>query len=79
MSEPTCADCDVAMELGFVPDLSSGAVQQMCWHRGDADPFRLLGRKLGVKVDQKELVPIIAYRCNNCGVLRFYAKVPHKE
>jgi len=43
------------------------------------EPSHLLGIKTGVKVDKKEFVPITAYRCTGCGVLRFYAQVPDEE
>ena len=67
------------MELGFVPDISVGGMHQAAWHRGEAEASRFLGRKTGVKTDRREFVPMIAYRCTNCGVLRFYAKAPTEE
>ena len=79
MSESTCPDCGKGMEKGFVPDFAYAAIAQMVWHRGEPEPSRLLGIKTGVKVDKKEFVPITAYRCTGCGVLRFYAQVPDEE
>jgi DNA-directed RNA polymerase subunit RPC12/RpoP len=79
MTVQKCADCDSEMELGFLPDLSHGGVHQTKWHKGEAEDSRFLGRKTGVKVDQRELVPITAYRCSNCGLLKFYANAPAEE
>lgn len=67
------------MEEGFVPDLNYGAIAQMTWHRGKPEPNHFLGMKTGVKVDKKEFVPIIAYRCTSCGVLQFYARAPEEN
>lgn len=80
MSDQSCPDCGTAMERGFVPDFAYGAITQMVWHRGEPESSRILGMKTGsVKVDKKEFVPITAYRCTGCGVLRFYAQVHDGE
>ncbi len=64
------------MEKGFVPDFAYAVVAQMVWHKGEPVPSYILGIKNGVKVNNKEFLPITAYRCTGCGVLRFYARVP---
>jgi hypothetical protein len=79
MTDPKCKDCGADTELGFVPDLSHSGVHQTSWHKGEAEESRIFGMKNGVKTDQREFVPIIAYRCSNCGVLRFYANASSKE
>jgi len=79
MTEPKCTDCGTPMEEGFIPDLNHAAIAQTTWHRGKPEPTRFLGIKTGVKVDKKEFVPITAYRCTSCGVLRFYARMPEEE
>jgi hypothetical protein len=73
MTDRKCADCGADMEVGFLPDLSSSGASQTKWHKGVAEEFRFLGMITGVAIDQKELVPVTAYRCKECGVLRFYA------
>ena len=79
MSDQTCQDCGTVMEVGFVPDFAYAAIEQMVWHSGNPEPAHVFGIKAGVKVDKKEFVPITAYRCTGCGVLRFYAQVPDEE
>ena len=80
MSYQVCPDCGTAMEEGFVPDFTYGGIAQMVWHRGEPESARILGMKTGsVKVDRNEFVPITAYRCTGCGLLRFHAKVPDQE
>ena len=74
MIDQKCHECHAEMEMGFVPDFAYAAIAQMVWHRGDPEPSRILGVKTGsVKVDQQEFVPITAYRCTGCGLLRLYA------
>ncbi len=58
-------------------DLS--AIAQMGWHRGEPEPAKFIGLTSGIKVDKTEFVPITAFRCSGCGVLRFYAHVPDAE
>ena len=80
MSEQTCPDCGTGMEKGFVPNFFYAAVLQMVWHKGESEPAHFMGLKAtGIKVDKKEFVPITAYRCTGCGVLRFFAQVPDEE
>ena len=69
-----CPDCDVAMERGFIPDFAFNDVIQMLWHSGEAEPNTVLGIRTGsVKLDKSEFLPITAYRCPKCGLVRAYA------
>ena len=72
-----CAECNATMESGFIPDASFMGVWQTCWHRGDAEQANTLLDQLktgaGVKHDKKQMIPIVAFRCTNCGWLKFYA------
>ena len=79
MADRKCPDCDIEMELGFIRDLSPGGGNQSSWHKGEAEAYRVLGMKKGVKIDQRALVPVTAYRCTNCGLLRHYAKNSSNE
>ena len=68
-----CPDCETAMEAGFIPDMASGAsALQMGWHPGEAEGKRFIGMKAGVKFDKNAMVPITAFRCPQCGLVRLY-------
>ena len=76
--EPTtlCPDCNGELELGFVPDVTMFKALQLSWHRGTPDDKTFLEfLKYGpsVKYDRSQLLPIRAYRCQNCGLLRLFA------
>jgi predicted Zn-ribbon and HTH transcriptional regulator len=78
MSSPkNCPECNAEMEIGFVPDASFMGAWQTCWHRGPAEKassvFDQLKSGAGIKYDRKEMVPITACRCTQCGLLKFYA------
>ena len=68
-----CTDCGHALEIGFVPDATYGSVAQSHWHAGEPKQAKFFGIKAGVKADWSQAVPIIAYRCGGCGLLKFYA------
>ena len=70
-----CPDCNGEMELGFVPAESYGAVMPVCWQKGSPESKSFLGIKagLGIKYDPDKMLPITAYRCTDCGLLKFYA------
>ncbi len=75
MNVHKCPDCGSEMEEGFVPDQGYVTVHQAAWHRGKAEPEISFGLfRSGVRHDKHETVPIIAYRCTTCGLLRFYAQ-----
>ena len=68
-----CSDCGQALELGFIPDATYGAVAQSHWHAGEPEEARVFGIKAGVKADWSQTIPITAYRCTGCGLLKFHA------
>ena len=73
------------MEIGFIPDALSGAIWQSQWHPGPADPHHAtilgmkVGGKLNVDADLSRTLPITAFRCAGCGVLRLYATQTKNE
>ena len=80
MAQPTCPDCNVEMESGFIPDSSFDRVVQTCWHRGSPQNQRILGLKTpsgAIKFEPKEMLGITTYRCTSCGLLRSYAEAQH--
>jgi len=63
------------MVEGFIPDLTYGAISQTRWHPGAPEDARFLGMETGsVKYNRDEVMPITAYRCAECGLLKFYAR-----
>ena len=70
-----CPDCNVALEEGFVPDFAFNAVIQMMWHPGPAESKTVLGLRTGsVELDSSKFLPVTAYRCPQCGLVRTYAE-----
>jgi hypothetical protein len=81
----TCGDCGHQLELGFIPDASYTVVMQTQWHSGTPEDRRFLGFKpctqMGKEVpairhDARHMLPVTAYRCKGCGLLKLYAQ-PH--
>ena len=70
---PRCADCSVAMEEGFIPDATLGGMCQSSWHRGLPETVEVLGMPGGLKIVGVKCMPIRAFRCPKCGLLRSYA------
>lgn len=76
--DKTCASCGVQMEAGFVPTSKGGAsLFQGAWHPGppnDKTFWESISMGFsGVKVDERKLVPIYAYRCPKCELVQLYA------
>ncbi len=71
--EPACSKCGKTMERGHVPDVGYGQVLVTRWAPGDPEPKRFLGVDGGIKWDEKEQIPLVAYRCPMCGLVELYA------
>ena len=69
--DPTrcCPDCNVEMEIGFVPDHYAQIIQSH-WHPGTATEKTFTGN---LKLDKDSMIPITAIRCPECGLLKQYA------
>lgn len=72
MKNPLCANCQVEMDQGFMPDHYAKIIQSV-WHPGDATEKTLLGN---LKLDVSALIPVTAFRCPQCGQLAFFAIRP---
>ena len=57
------------MERGFLLDHGHGATYPQAWAAG----LVRWSRWFGVRMNQKDKVPVITYRCPECGVLTSYA------
>ncbi len=80
MNEPKCPDCQIGMEVGFLPDRGYNETHRASWHRGvDADLKSFDSWKAAKVYFENETLPIKAYRCPECGLLRLYANEAEKE
>lgn len=69
MHAPECPQCRVTMEEGFLVDRGHGDSTSVGeWAEGQ--PVR---RWWGLNMKGKERIPVVAYRCAKCGLLRSYA------
>jgi hypothetical protein len=70
---PTCPKCSKFMNRGHIPDYAHGdsVVLQTVWAPGDPQPRRW---QAGIKADRDAQIPVIAYRCTECGFVEFYAR-----
>jgi hypothetical protein len=57
------------MEIGFVIDVTHGGYMQQTWCPGT--PIRSFW--VGLKLKKGDVVPVVTYRCPNCGYLESYA------
>lgn len=69
---PVCPDCKVPMDSGFIVDFTYGndASEQSSWVKGAPEPSFIKGLKLG----DKERLPIVTFRCPKCGQLKSFAQ-----
>jgi hypothetical protein len=65
----TCPECQVEMETGFVPDHYSQTIRSH-WHPGPGTETTFFGN---VKLDSNLMIPIVAFRCPRCGLLKHIA------
>ncbi len=57
------------MEMGFIPDHHAQTIRSH-WHPGHGTGVTFWGN---LKLDGKLMIPIIAFRCPQCGLLRQFA------
>jgi hypothetical protein len=79
MTQFECTECRVPMQIGYVPDRGdSGIVTQLAWHSSPPEATRFLGLKTGSirPTDRSDPIPVWAFRCPNCGLLRLHAIPP---
>ena len=73
MSErsPVCPDCKLPMESGFIVDfIDDSRSKQSSWAKGT--PERTFWT--GLKLSDKERLPIQTFRCPKCGQLKSFAQ-----
>jgi hypothetical protein len=64
-----CIRCHVQMAIGFVPDGTHAGFAQQNWLPGEPEP----GFWTGIKMKKNQAVPVLTFRCPNCGYLESYA------
>lgn len=67
--QQTCPDCNMAMEVGFIPDHYTTIIQSR-WHPGTPDQKTFTGN---LKLDPNAMIAITAFRCPECGLIKQYA------
>ena len=70
--ELRCPDCGGEMREGFVPEVSGAFAnwkQQEMWVEGAHE----LWTSGNLKTDRTQF-PVTSYRCDSCGLLKFYAR-----
>jgi len=67
---PTCVKCGAPMEEGFILDNAHGARLQSEWIEGPPERSRWTGLRL----KDKEHIPVVTFRCLSCGYLESYAQ-----
>jgi hypothetical protein len=62
------------MEEGFIPDAVFGGYMAARWHKGKPTPAsKLLGVDARAYVVGTRTMPLSAWRCPGCGLVRTYA------
>jgi len=62
------------MEIGLCIDIAQGEVRQQSWQPGEVEVNKLLGLiPNGIKFDKDNALPVVTYRCPDCGWLQSYA------
>ena len=67
-----CSDCNIMMEIGFIPDVYPLGAIQSIWVEGKPK----IGFVEGIKNDfrKRKYYCITAYRCKKCGALKLFAE-----
>ena len=66
---PSCPDCGVRMEGGFLLDRTSEGTAVASWVAGPPEKSVWTGLKLR----GRRQLPVYAWRCLRCGLVRLYA------
>jgi len=70
-----CPKCNSPMAEGFLLDRQEGGPAQCTWVDGFPEKHKLFGMVTVpmLKTKGRIQIPVITYRCNNCGYLESYA------
>lgn len=70
VDEKSCPKCTQRMEPGFVPDFMYRTTHQSTWVAGAPQARLFVG---GIKRPTGRQLPVVTYRCTQCGLLESYA------
>ena len=78
MADLTCPKCNSQMQSGVIRQSSwtSSPLFPMVWSNHEAGPLKIFGLKIGgglFSITKPDNLPILTYRCINCGFLESYA------
>jgi len=68
-----CIECGGQMETGYVPDHSYGQWVHPSWVAGKPERHWIAG----MKIKAPHRYPLTSWRCEDCGLLKFYAHRKH--
>jgi hypothetical protein len=74
MQTRPCAECGGTMQMGYIADRSGGTAAQAFWVEGEPETAKILGMKAGLDVRDRARYDIVTLRCEQCGLLRSYAR-----
>ena len=75
MQTRPCAECGGTMQMGYTADRADySAMTQAFWVEGEPEHAKFLGIKAGLDVRDRARYDIVTLRCEQCGLLRSYAR-----
>ncbi len=77
VEDHSCPKCESPMEMGWIVDHSLAGFEKRASHWKPGEPERRAAIDLikeGFQSGDGEALPIIAYRCKQCGFLEYYAR-----
>jgi hypothetical protein len=75
MQTRPCAECGGTMQVGYTLDRADGsAPTQAAWIQGEPQTAKFLGMNAGLTVRDRARYDIVTLRCEQCGLLRSYAR-----
>ena len=75
MQARACAECGGTMQMGYVVDRGHQSVAaQAFWVEGEPQVSKFLGMNSGLNVKDRARYDIVTLRCEQCGLLRSYAR-----
>jgi len=74
MRIPSCSECKTRMQAGFTVSSHSNQFRPEYWVEGPPE-MSLLGIP---KTKNKKMFDVVAYRCQDCGAVKFVAATEHR-
>jgi ssDNA-binding Zn-finger/Zn-ribbon topoisomerase 1 len=75
MQVKPCPECGGTMQTGYVIDRGETALHaQTFWVEGEPEYEKFLGMKAALSIKDRARYDIVTLRCEQCGLLRSYAR-----